>query len=102
VSLSRGIDGSDPLRSEPITRLAGSEEERRATRSRVVATGTLACPHCDAPVAPPLGGAAPAQRLACPFCAHTAPLREFLSLASPSRPARVEVRVRAAEFPARR
>jgi hypothetical protein len=96
VSLSRGIDGGDPLRAEPVTRLAGSEEERRAVRTRVVATGTLACPHCDAPVAPPPGGAAPAHPLACPYCSHAAPLRDFLSLEPPSRPARVVVRVRGA------
>jgi hypothetical protein len=37
---------------------------------------------------------APAQLLACPFCDHRAPLRDFLSLTLPTRPARVVVRVR--------
>ena len=35
------------------------------------------------------------QGLDCPFCRHAAPLRDFLSLATPTRPARVEVRMRA-------
>jgi hypothetical protein len=90
------MDPGDPLRAEPITRLAGSEEERRAVRTRVLGAGTLACPRCDAPVMPPPGGAAPADPLGCPYCAHAAPLRDFLSLESPTRPARVEVRVRVA------
>ena len=34
------------------------------------------------------------ENLDCPFCRHTAAARDFLSLAAPSRPARVEVRVR--------
>jgi hypothetical protein len=31
--------------------------------------------------------------LICPFCGHRATVRDFLSLAVPTRPARVEVRV---------
>ena len=31
--------------------------------------------------------------LGCPYCDHTAAVRDFLSLASPTRPARVAVRV---------
>lgn len=94
MALHRGIDGSEPVRPEPITRLAGSEEERRAARSRVMATGTLACPACDAPVAPaaPVG---PADTLGCPYCAHAAAVRDFLALGEPTRPARVVVRVAA-------
>jgi hypothetical protein len=94
MALQRGIDGSDPVRAEPITRLAGAEELRRARRSWRLGTGTLACPRCDAPVAPPAGGLAPPDPLGCPYCRHSAAARDFLSLASPSRPARVEVRVR--------
>jgi hypothetical protein len=93
VSLSRGIDPSDPLRPEPVTRLGGSQEERRTTRSSRLATGTLACPHCDAPVALGPEAVTPATALRCPYCEHGAPLRDFLSLAAPSRPARVAVRV---------
>jgi hypothetical protein len=37
---------------------------------------------------------APADALDCPFCAHGGRVRDFLSLAAPTRPARVEVRVR--------
>jgi hypothetical protein len=71
------------------------EQEHRIARSHRVASGTLACPRCDAPVA--LNAAvSPADRLDCPFCLHRAPVRDFLSLGEPTRPARVEVRVRAA------
>jgi hypothetical protein len=56
-------------------------------------TGTLACPGCDAPVS--LGGGAkrPHDTLSCPFCGCAGALREFLSLAAPTRPARVEIRL---------
>jgi hypothetical protein len=77
---------------EPITRLGGVEEERRAARSGRLATGTLACPRCDAPVAL-AAPTAPATRLACPFCNHAGALRDFLSLGEPTRPARVRVSV---------
>jgi hypothetical protein len=92
VSLHRGIDGSDPVRPDPVGRLAGTHEERRATRSWVMATGTLACPACDAPVAP-AGPLSPADLISCPFCAAGGRVRDFLSLEAPSRPARVQVRV---------
>ena len=92
MSLHRGMDGSEPLRPEPIVDLAGAREHRLAA-TRVLATGTLACPRCDAPVAPLAAPMAPGDPLACPFCAHTAAVRDFLSLESPSRPARVTVRV---------
>ena len=87
----RGTEGADPLRSETTT---GPQEVRKATRTTHLATGTLACPRCDAPVAPPAGRPlAPADPLACPYCAHEGPVRDFLSLAAPARPARVEVHV---------
>jgi hypothetical protein len=66
-------------------------EERRARSSRL-ASGTLACPLCDAPVAP-AGALSPADELACPYCRHAGATREFLSLSEPTRPARVAVRV---------
>lgn len=71
----------------------GAEEEiRLVTDSRPVAVGTLACRECDAPVA--LAGAvSPAEPLTCPFCLHMGPVREFLSLGQPTRPAHVVVRV---------
>ena len=80
MALHRGI-GSD------------SFEERRATRSSLLAVGTLACPSCDAPVMPAAGPMSPAHPLGCPFCGHTGTVRDFLSLTAPSRPARVAVRV---------
>jgi hypothetical protein len=67
-------------------------QELRPARSRNVASGTLACPRCDAPVHL-VGAAGPAAALGCPFCDHFAPLRDFLSLGAPTRPARVAVRV---------
>jgi hypothetical protein len=68
-------------------------ERRRATREGIVSEGTLACPRCDAPVSPGADGLSVASRLCCPYCAHGGPLREFLSLARPTRPAHVRVRV---------
>ena len=94
MTFQRGIDGSDPLRAQPVAAQAGAYEDRDASRSWRLGTGTLACPRCDAPVA--LGGrAVPLTAvLDCPFCRQTGPVRDFLSLATPSRPAFVEVRMR--------
>ena len=89
MGIERGIDGSDPVRSEQPT---GTQEERRARSSRL-ASGTLACPECDAPVAPGPRPLSPAEPLACPVCLHGGAVRDFLSLAPPTRPARVVVRV---------
>jgi hypothetical protein len=74
-------------------RLDGTEEIRHFTRSARLGTGTLACPRCDVPVALAAGPASPADQFDCPFCGNHGALRDFLSLAAPSRPARVEVRV---------
>jgi hypothetical protein len=74
---------------EPI----GYFEERRSVLAGQLGTGTLACPECDAPVAPGPIPLAPADGIGCPYCHHTGVVREFLSLAPPSRPARVVVRV---------
>jgi hypothetical protein len=93
VGLHRGSDGSEPLRPEGAGRPAGVHEVRKAARTRVLGAGTLACPACDAPVAPAPGASAPTDGLECPFCSHAGAVRDFLSLASPARPARVEVRV---------
>jgi len=68
------------------------EEVKRPGRSGRIASGTLACPDCDAPVLPE-GAVSPADALSCPFCGHDGPVRDFLSLAGPLRPTRVEVRV---------
>lgn len=70
----------------------GIQEERRALRARPVATGTLACPSCDAPLS--LGAPrSPTAVAACAFCGHAGVVRDFLSLRAPSRPARVDVHV---------
>jgi hypothetical protein len=70
------------------------EEERRSTRSSRMASGTLACPSCDAPVAPGERVLAPHDPLDCPYCDHAGPVHQFLSLAAPTRPARVAIHVR--------
>jgi hypothetical protein len=67
--------------------------EQRLGRSSVMAVGTLACPDCDAPVAPD-GRLAVAAPLGCPYCGYGGAVRDFLSLAPPTRPARVVVHVR--------
>ena len=89
MALRRSIDGS-----EPVGRLSGPHEIRRVLRTTRVASGTLACPACDAPVAPGPRALSPAEPMACPYCRHAAPVRDFLSLAAPTRPARVAVHVR--------
>jgi hypothetical protein len=93
VSLHRGLGGPEPVGPDRVGDLGGERELRRVGRAAPVARGTLACPACDAPVALPPGGAAPPDAMACPFCAHAARVRDFLSLGDPTRPARVEVRV---------
>ena len=92
MAIHRDLNGSDPVRPEGVGRLDGTQELRRDLTSWTLATGTLACPDCDAPVAP-IGAMAPSDPLACPVCRHAGALRDFLSLAEPTRPARVEVRV---------
>lgn len=91
MSFQRGIDGSDPVDAEGVGGRLQIEEERRTQTSRL-GVGTLACPHCDAPVAI-AGPLAPTAPLGCPYCGHAGALRDFLSLSAPSRPARVVVRV---------
>jgi hypothetical protein len=93
VALHRDIEGAEPLRSEPAERLVGHHELRPAD-ARHIATGTLACPECDAPVLPGPGAMLVADPFSCAFCSHTAAVRDFLSLAEPTRPTRVAVRVR--------
>jgi hypothetical protein len=88
--IERAFDGAEPARDGPVGGVV--HEERRRARTSHVASGTLACPACDAPVAlaAPMS---PADDLACPYCEHAAALRDFLSLAAPTRPAHVDVRV---------
>jgi DNA-directed RNA polymerase subunit RPC12/RpoP len=92
MGFHRGIDGSDPVRSGPIGGVAGAYERGHAARGRL-GTGTLACPRCDAPVALHGGGVSVTDELGCPYCGHASVVRDFLSLAAPTRPARVMVRV---------
>jgi hypothetical protein len=75
-----------------VRRQPGWEEERRSLRAGHLATGTLACPACDAPVLP-VGVLTPGDPLGCPVCDHAGAVRDFLSLTAPARPARVVVRV---------
>ena len=93
MALHRDVDGSEPLRPDPVERLTG-HHERREDSALYLATGTLACPACDAPVVPHEGGMSPADPFSCGFCRHGGALRDFLSLAEPTRPTRVAVRVR--------
>lgn len=90
MSLFRGVGDTDP--DERVVRQGVQEEQRRA-RTNLLAVGTIACPHCDAPVALPAQPLTPVDVLGCPYCEHVAPVREFLSLEAPSRPTRVAVRV---------
>ena len=69
------------------------EHKRPAVRSTRLGAGTLACGRCDAPVAIGPEPVSVVEQLVCPYCRHRAPVRDFLSLALPTRPARVVVRV---------
>lgn len=79
--------------SEPAGRRARAEDLRRDTHVGVMGIGTLACPRCDAPIAPGPGRMVPTDLVSCPICSHGSPARDFLTLAAPSRPARVVVRL---------
>jgi hypothetical protein len=92
VAIFRDADGSEPVRIDPVEQLAKLREERRDARSWQLCRGTLACPECDAPVAP-LGALGPADGLDCPVCGHGAAVRDFLTLGEPTRPAHVVVRL---------
>ena len=94
MSYQRGIDGSEPVRPDPVGGPAETHELRRRARAGHLGTGTLACPRCDAPIALAGGPTSVLDGLGCPFCQHWGRVRDFLSLAAPARPARVEVRVR--------
>ena len=94
MAFQRGIDGSEPTRSDRVSSTRVFRDQRRSARSTHMASATLACPGCDAPVALPAPTMTPGQPLACGFCGRTGLLRDFLSLAVPTRPMRVEVHVR--------
>jgi hypothetical protein len=90
VPLQPRFDPSDLGPRERRERLPGAEEERRRGSGWRVAEGSLACPACDLPIAigPP---ASPAEPATCPYCAHAAPLRDFLRLGARPLAGRVEV-----------
>ena len=94
MSFARGIGTSTHGGSGPPARVAGAHEhERRINRSGRLGAGTLACRRCDAPVDIGADPRALTETLTCPFCGHRGPVRDFLSLALPTRPARVVVRI---------
>jgi hypothetical protein len=94
LAFHREIEGTPSLRPQPVERLAGRHERRHAESGWQVATGTLACPACDAPVLPGPEGMSPQEAISCGFCRHAGAVRDFLSLGEPTRPTRVAVRVR--------
>jgi len=69
------------------------EHKRPAVRRTRLGAGTLACARCDAPIALGPVPVSVVEQLVCPYCRHRAPVRDFLSLALPTRPAHVVVRV---------
>lgn len=96
VSFQRSRD------EEPVGGQGGTVDFRPSNRTNVVATGTLACPQCDAPVSPGGRPLAPGEPMRCPVCDHGGRVRDFLSLATPARPARVRVVVRGLDVRVRR
>ena len=74
---------------------SGHHEHGESRSTWQLATGTLACPSCDAPVLPSAGGMSAADPLECGFCGTVGRVSQFLSLGEPTRPARVTVRVSA-------
>jgi hypothetical protein len=94
VSFLSGGDWTGGSTDPRVREQAVEQRKRRAQREGVVASGTIACPRCDAPVAIGPGELALLHPLTCPFCGHRSVAREFLSLTMPTRPTRVEVRVR--------
>jgi hypothetical protein len=92
VTLFRGI-GRARGGSAPRAGAVAAHEQKRQTSRSLVGAGTLACSRCDAPIAIGADPVLLTDLLACPFCLHQGPARDFLSLASPTRPARVIVRV---------
>jgi hypothetical protein len=88
--LSGGSWTSDPREPSPEARLI---QERRATRTDRLAEATIACRRCDAPVAVGPEPRSLTDQLSCPFCGHSGPIRDFLSLGLPTRPTRVVLRI---------
>lgn len=95
MALRSSIDSTAPYRTAPVGRLVRRHLRREVAITGRMAAGTLACPACDAPVAPPAVALSPADDLHCGFCLHSGRVRDFLSLAIPTRPTHVHVRVSA-------
>lgn len=93
MALRRSIDSTAPYSTAPVGRLVRRHLRREVAIAGRMAAGTLACPECDAPVAPPLLPLSPADDLHCGFCLHSGRVRDFLSLAIPTRPTHVYVGV---------
>jgi hypothetical protein len=93
VSVLRGIGGAPDGPLPPRRAGAVHEQKRPTIRSTLLGVGTLACGGCDAPIAIGDQPLSLRDRLQCPFCGRTGPARDFLSLAPPTRPARVLVRM---------
>ncbi|MFL5846231.1 MAG: hypothetical protein ACJ762_16205 [Solirubrobacteraceae bacterium] len=68
--------------------------EQRPGQALPVATGSLACPDCDAPIMLAPGRHGPSAPVACTWCGRDGAVRDFLSLAQPTRPARVIITAR--------
>jgi len=94
VAFRRFLHGSNAGGPERVGAGAGPHEVRHDERTTRMAAATLACPACDAPVLLTAPAMAPTDALGCGFCGHEGPLRDFLSLAEPTRPTHVEVHVR--------
>lgn len=75
------------------------EFKRPAVAAGILGEGTLACPACDAPVSPGPSPVLVGAPLACPWCETSGPVRDFLSMSAPTRPARVLVRVSVSRRP---
>jgi len=81
---------ADPIGGERV----GTTHQEIRVRSKIVAAATLACPRCDAPVAPGDRPLTPAEPIGCPFCGEAGRVRDFLSFTTPTRAAHVEIRIR--------
>ena len=93
MALHREIEGAQSSGAEPVERVAGRHEWRRTGSSWQMATATLACPECDAPVLPSPEPMSMPDPISCGFCSHAGAVRDFLSLAEPTRATHVVVRV---------
>jgi hypothetical protein len=91
VSFLRGGNWTSDLRERPRQEVI---QQRWATRSDHLAEATVACACCDAPVAVGSEPLTMSDSLTCPFCGHRGPVRDFVSLAKPTRPTHAVLRVR--------